>query len=136
MRRVHESHFDADNVPANRKVDINNADGAEFTIARRDLPNPIPVSWQVDTLDDKQVKVTMNGDMSVSMQHFRVMDVQSAGTLPTGFDPAAHYNSRFHPRGLQMAVIGSSDAINSIGIPWQTIQDSVDPDQILSLIHI
>jgi len=130
VRRVHESHFDADNVPANRKVDINNADGAEFTIARRDLPNPIPVSWQVDTLDDKQVKVTMNGDMSVSMQHFRVMDVQSAGTLPTGFDPAAHYNSRFHPRGLQMAVIGSSDAINSIGIPWQTIQDSVDPDQI------
>ena len=130
VRRVPESHFDADNVPANRKVNINNADGAEFTIARRDLPNPTPASWQVDTIDDKQVKVTMNGDMSVSMQHFRVMDVQSAGTLPTGFDPAAHYNSRFHPRGLQMAVVGSSDAINSIGIPWQTIQDSVDPDQI------
>jgi len=29
-----------------------------------------------------------------------------------------------------MAVLGASDAINSIGIPWQTIKDSVKPDEI------
>lgn len=130
IRRIHAQHFDVKNVAAYRKVNISDATSTEFTIARRDLPNPTPSSWQVETLDDKVLKVTMQGDMSVSMEHFRVMDVQAAGILPTGYDPAEHYNSRFHPKGLQMAIVGASDAINSIGIPWQTIVNSVEPDQI------
>ena len=36
--------------------------------------------------------------------------VSSAGQLPTGFDPGALYQSRSHPRGLQLTVYGASDA--------------------------
>jgi acetoacetyl-[acyl-carrier protein] synthase len=68
--------------------------------------------------------------MEVKMESFRALEYQAAGVLPTGFEPAEHYNSRFHPRGLQMAVIGASDAINSMGIAWQTVLDSVDPDEV------
>src|SRR5690625_6306455 len=58
------------------------------------------------------------------------MAVKSAGQLPTGFDPADLYNARFHPRALQLAVIGASDAVQSMGIPWSEITRTVPPDQI------
>jgi len=57
-------------------------------------------------------------------------DVQGAGQLPTGFTPESYYASRYHPRALQMAIMGASDAINSLGIPWETMRSSVAPDQI------
>ena len=56
--------------------------------------------------------------------------MQSAGILPTGFEPGDHYNSRFHPRGLQMAILGASDAINSIGIEWSDVMKKVKPDEV------
>jgi len=64
------------------------------------------------------------------MESFRVFDVQSGGTLPTGFEPAEQYASRFHPRGLQMAILAASDALNSMGFSWQSVMDKVDPDQV------
>jgi acetoacetyl-[acyl-carrier protein] synthase len=56
--------------------------------------------------------------------------VSSAGTLPTGFDPADYYNANHHPRGLQMAVYGASDAILSMGIAWREILAAIRPDQV------
>jgi len=132
IRRIHEGMFDPDNVPQIRDMQFNDVEPTTFSMRRRDLPNPIPNNWQVETLDDKQVRVSVAGEMSVKMTSFRVMDVQSAGMLPTGFEPSAQYNSRFHPRGLQMAILGASDAINSMGIPWQTVLDSVAPDEVAS----
>ncbi|MCL4168309.1 UNVERIFIED_CONTAM: hypothetical protein GTU68_027935, partial [Idotea baltica] len=101
-----------------------------FTVARRDLPNPVPANWLTEEVGDKVVKVTISGDLSVKMNSFRELEVQAAGVLPTGFEPGEHYNSRFHPRGLQMAIAGASDALNSIGIDWQTILGEVDPDEV------
>ncbi|POC72731.1 beta-ketoacyl synthase, partial [Vibrio vulnificus] len=47
-----------------------------------------------------------------------------------GFEPGELYNSRFHPRGLQMSVVAATDAIRSTGIDWKTIVDNVQPDEI------
>ncbi len=41
--------------------------------------------------------------------------VNVASQLPNGFEPSKYYNSKFHPRGLQLTVLGASDAIESIG---------------------
>lgn len=56
--------------------------------------------------------------------------VKSAGQLPTGFHPGEYYRSQFHPKGLQMTILAASDAVKSIGIPWQQILDQIDPDQV------
>jgi len=130
VRRIHKGLFDVDNVASTRDMEMSSDQRSEFTLRRRDLPSPVPSNWQVSTVDDKTVKVHVEGDLSIKMQTFRKLDVQSAGILPTGFDPADHYNSRFHPRGLQMAILGSSDAINSIGIDWGQVMTKVKPDEV------
>ena len=40
------------------------------------------------------------------------------------------YQSRNHPRGLQLTVFGASDAINSLGIDWDVVRQKVPGDQI------
>lgn len=130
VRRIHDQYFDVDKVPSLRDVDLQSEETSQFTLSRKELPKPLPENWLVETLDDKSVKVTIKGQLSVKMTSFREFEVQSAGIVPTGFNPADEYNSRFHPRGLQLTVLGASDAINSIGIPWQTIMEKVRPDEV------
>lgn len=130
IRRIHAEYFDVDAVPGVNDVMLNSDDHSVFTINRRDMPNPIPKNWVVKKLDDSTVKVSISGSLSIKMESFRKFDVQSAGILPTGFIPANQYNSRFHPKGLQLTVLAASDAINSIGIPWSDIMAKVDPDQV------
>ena len=121
VRRIHKDLFDVDNVSSTRDVEMSSGQQSEFTLRRRDLPEPIPSNWSVETVDDKTVKIIVEGNLSIKMQTFRKLDVQSAGTLPTGFNPADHYNSRFHPRGLQMAILGSSDAVSYTHLTLPTI---------------
>ncbi|MFT6406790.1 MAG: acetoacetyl-[acyl-carrier protein] synthase [Arenicella sp.] len=130
IRRIHDEYFDVDAVPSVNDVVLNSNDHSVFTINRRDLPKPIPNNWEIETLDDSSVKVSISGGLSIKMESFRKFDVQSAGILPTGFKPSEQYNSRFHPKGLQLTVLAASDAINSIGIPWQEIMTKVRPDQV------
>ncbi|MAD46775.1 MAG: beta-ketoacyl synthase [Oceanospirillaceae bacterium] len=56
--------------------------------------------------------------------------VQSAGQTPKGFDPAAQYNSRHHPRGLSLAVYAASDMLGQLGMDWDTLREHLHPDQI------
>lgn len=130
VRRIHESLFDANNVVAVRKLKQDDQASSNFVMRRRDLPTPLPANWVVESVDDNSVSITINGEMSLTMRSFRKMDVQSAGTLPTGFVPADHYSSRFHPRGLQMTILGASDALNSVGIAWDKIMQHVRPDDV------
>ena len=130
IRRITEEHFDVNAVPSTNDVELGSEQKSVFTLRRRHLPSPVPANWQVETVDDKTVQVTVDGSMSIKMKSFRSFEVQSAGILPTGFNPADHYESRFHPRGLQLTVLGASDAINSVGIPWDTIMEKVSPDEV------
>ncbi len=130
VRRIHKDLFDVDRVPQTKDLELTNGKTTQFELRRRDIPNPPPSNWQIETIDDKVVRITIEGDMSIKMTSFRALEMQAAGFLPTGFNPAEQYNSRFHPRGLQMAILGASDAINSMGIPWQAVLDTVNPDEV------
>jgi len=130
IRRITQEHFDVDRVASINDIAFDGQQTSEFSVSRRDLPNPVPDNWTVEPVDDNTCKVTVSGNMSVKMTSFRKFDVQSAGILPTGFNPADQYQSRFHPRGLQLTVLGASDALNSMGIEWQDIMARVSPDEV------
>ena len=101
-----------------------------FVLKKRQLPRFIPDGWQLESLDDSTVRVSIAGEMDALFPDFRVSRVSSAGQLPKGFNPGKLYQSRNHPRGLQLAVYGASDALRSTGISIERLKEVVPPDQI------
>ena len=132
IRRIEPDHFDPDRIPVNASLGIAAPDGSTnvLNVSAADLPNPVPHGWQVTACENGQVTVELPDNSQLWIETFRKLTVQSAGQLPSGFDPAALYNSRFHPRGLQLVIIGASDAVRSMGIEWATILQHVRPDEI------
>jgi len=136
IRPIGPGFFDVNKVPSKQKFSLSNTShkAVEFDLSKRHLPESLPAGWSVQELSSSKVRVTVKAGESADStltidSHYR-SPVQSAGQLPEGFDPAELYASRFHPRGLQLSIIGASDAINSMGVDWQTIVQHVDPDQI------
>ena len=111
------------------KLTAVNSQPLEFVLAKRQLPDRIPPDWEVTVLNDREVKVRANDPLNVLFPDFRRAKVSSAGQVPTGFDPAALYQSRNHPRGLQLTVYGASDALRSMGIGLDVLKNRVAPDQ-------
>ncbi len=131
IRRIEASYFDVDAAPWQQSLLV--APGSSttsFIMSRRQLPEKIPASWSVSDHSDTHVTVHLADNCVVKVDSTRNMDVKAAGQLPSGFDPGQLYNSRFHPRGLQMAVAGISDALHSMGVAWETVKQAVNPDQI------
>ncbi|MDE0692271.1 MAG: beta-ketoacyl synthase [Gammaproteobacteria bacterium] len=128
IRRV--ECFDPDDIPWQRRARLQPADGnaLAFTVPARDMPERIPDSWDVIKRDDGAFDVTAP-QADVLVPDRRDSRVTSAGEAPTGFDPGSLYQSRSHPRGLQLAIYGASDAVRSVGIPWQELKRRVRPDQ-------
>ena len=132
IRRLGAERFDADRVPGNTAVSLR-ADGIGtnvIAVDARSLPTQLPGGWEVRDVTDGIATVALAAGSTFLVETHRRLAVQAAGQLPSGFDPAALYPSRFHPRGLQLAIIGASDAVRSTGIPWQTIVDRVHADEI------
>ena len=121
--------FDTRAVPWQRSASLK-ADELKFVLSRRQLPERLPPNWQVQGLDDKNIEVTVTGGLEALLPDTRVSRVTSAGQLPTGFKPESLYQSRNHPRGLQLAIYGASDAIRATGIGIDTLKDVVRPDEI------
>ena len=132
IRKLETNLFDAESILLHKSAQLNASPGhpISFTLKRNQLPAQVPEAWQVEELEGPEVKVTVTGNLDVLFPDSRVSKVHAAGQLPTGFDPEKMYQSRNHPRGLQLTVYGASDAINSLGIDWQTIQSKVPGDQI------
>jgi len=130
IRRIEKECFDINQVTFNRPATINSEEKICFTLRKRQLPQNIPANWDVKPLNGGLMEVTLQGELNVIFPDHKEALVQAAGQLPTGFQPGKLYQSRNHPRNLQMTVFGASDALQSSGIPWQTIADSVRPDQI------
>ncbi len=134
VRRIGAEHFDADMTPLTKKVRIETVQGkaATFTLSRRQLPNDVPASWHVEPLDEagKQFRVTVVDDLAIRVDAPEPIAVKTAGQLPAGFKPGEYYRSQHHPRGLQMAVLGASDAVKSVGIAWRDIVEQLSPDQV------
>ncbi len=136
IRQIGSQYFDVNRVPTHQKVPLSNVHNKtiSFQLSKRQIPHPIPSTWQITELDAKHVLVTMQDVDSttsgIKVDTSYVCPVQAAGQLPDGFNPEQLYASRFHPRGLQLSIIGASDAINSMGIDWSEVLDHVAPDQV------
>jgi acetoacetyl-[acyl-carrier protein] synthase len=132
VRRIEPQHFDVDRVPVRRPFTVagDNDHPVTFTLSRKQLPDSIPGHWEVTPLDESRVRVSIRGEQELHLETEQAMPVQSAGQLPSGFEPGDHYRSLFHPRGLQLSILAASDALHSIGIPWQQIADGVRPEEI------
>ena len=130
VRRIQEHYFDPLNVAGHSAVDIDSDEPISFTLPLKSLPNPTPENWQIEPIDERNVRIIVAGGLSVKTDSIRKMAVSSAGQLPSGFDPANTYNSRYHPKGLALTVLAAADAINALGIEWEQVKKSVNPDQI------
>ncbi|MEN0107850.1 MAG: beta-ketoacyl synthase [Pseudomonas sp.] len=132
VRRIEQQHLDPDAVHWQKslEIDTSTAQPLTFTTQRKQLPEPLPANWAVEALEGNQVQVTIHGSCEFKVDSLRALSVKSAGQLPAGFEPSELYNSRFHPRGLQMSVVAATDALRSTGLDWQTIVSHVQPDEV------
>lgn len=132
VRRIEKSHLDVDAAPWQKNLTVTGPAGKplSFITLRKQLPEPLPSDWTVEALNDNDVQVTLYDGCDIKVDSYRELPVKSAGQLPSGFEPSELYRSHFHPRGLQMTVVAATDALRSIGLPWQKIVDQVAPDEI------
>ncbi|SDU32803.1 acetoacetyl-[acyl-carrier protein] synthase [Pseudomonas pohangensis] len=132
IRRIEKSHLDVDAAPWQKNLNLTGTAGKplEFITLRKHLPEPLPSDWIVEELNATDVQVTLYDGCDIKVDSFRALPVKSAGQLPSGFEPGELYASRFHPRGLQMAIVGATDALRSTGIEWSTILEHVAPDEV------
>ena len=124
-------YFDASSFYCQRQMNLRPTEGDEikFSIRRRSLPREIPQNWTLRDVGKKHVEVTVTGDLASLIPDQQPLGVSAAGQLPSGFDPADHYQSRSHPKGVQMAVFGASDALHSMGIDMEKVHEKIQPDQ-------
>ena len=125
--------FDPDRVYAHRSARLHATEPGtpfSFVMSKRYLPDTVPEDWQVDVVNEAEVRITVPDRLDVLLPDARRSRVTSAGQLPTGFHPGERYQSRSHPRGLQLTIFGASDAVRSTGIPLQVLRDAVPPDQV------
>ncbi|KZX01956.1 beta-ketoacyl synthase [Pseudoalteromonas luteoviolacea] len=132
IRKIEKNHFDVDATHWHQKLTItaNSSDGISFTCRKRDLPSPVPSSWVVEEIEPKMVSVRVPEQLEIKHDSYRDNPVKAAGQLPTGFEPAKMYNSRYQPRGLQATIFAATDAIKSTGLDWDQVINSVKPDEI------
>lgn len=132
VRRIELQHLDVDAAHWQKNISVSGASGTplNFISNRKQLPEPLPANWSVEELNATEVRVTLHDNCDFKVDSYRALPVKSAGQLPSGFEPSEHYNSRFHPRGLSMAIVGVTDALRSTGLPWQSIVDRVQPDEV------
>ena len=130
VRSIEQVFFDASNVSGHSEIDIESDADITFELPKRHLPAKLPENWQVDSISDRRVRITVQGGISAKINSARRLAVSSAGQIPSGFNPADTYNSRYHPRGLSLTVLAAADAINALGIDWQVVKDAISPDQI------
>jgi acetoacetyl-[acyl-carrier protein] synthase len=125
--------FDPENVYVQRSARLRTAQDGErlsFVLSNRHLPHSIPEGWQLEPIDDGHVRVSVPDELNVMLPDVRSSRVSSAGQLPGGFNPGDLYQSRSHPRGLQLAVYAASDALRSTGIDIERLKQVVPPDQM------
>lgn len=132
VRRIENSFFSVDNTPIGKggQIKASEAEPVRVTMSARDLPNPLPYGWTLKSEQKGQCEVEIWKDQQVVVAAEQEIHVQAAGQLPTGFNPGSYYRSAHHPRGLQLSILGASDAVQSMGIDWQRVLAHVAPDEV------
>lgn len=132
IRRIVDRAYNVDALVMNKAATLQPDQGQSQTIRlkRRQVPNCIPSHWQVEDTGGDELRITIHGGIDAILPDYRQASVQAAGQLPSGFNPGDLYQSRNHPRSLQMTVFSASDAIYSTGIDWSDIRALLPPDQV------
>ena len=131
VRRVEKTHFDVDALYWQSNASLAAETGPlSFQIAKDKLPINPPEHWHIESVGNDTAQVTVDGALDVKFENVRDFPIKAAGQLPTGFDMAGLYNSRFQPRGLQMALFGATDALRALGIEWETVLEHIEPDEV------
>ena len=142
VRRLETNLFDADSINLHRKALLkgSSAHPISFVVRSIQLPDDLPASWHIQQLTQQErqqhagardlVRVTVADALDVLFNDTRSSQVLAAGQLPTNFNPELLYQSRNHPRGLQLAIYSASDMLNSLGVPWDDVKRRVPGDQI------
>ena len=131
IRKIEKNHFDPDATHWHQKMTISPTDkNICFELRAKELPHPLPSAWSVTDLGEGRVSVEIPEELTVSHDAYRDNPIKAAGQLPTGFEPAKLYNSRYQPRGLQATIFAATDAIRSTGIEWDAILEKICPDQV------
>ncbi|MDX2368916.1 MAG: beta-ketoacyl synthase [Colwellia sp.] len=131
IRKIEKNHFDPDATHWYQKMHVQPVDKTIcFSLRAKELPHPLPHAWHVTDLGDGKVSVEIPEELTISHDAYRDNPIKAAGQMPTGFEPAALYNSRHQPRGLQATIFAATDAIRSTGIEWDAILDKISPDQV------
>src|SRR3989338_1076052 len=132
VRRIEPQYLDVDAAHWHKCISLGGVEGQplSFVTAGKQLPEPLPANWSVEPLDAGEVRVTLHDSCEFKVDSYRALAVKSAGQLPSGFEPGELYNSHFHPRGLQLTIVGVTDALRSTGLEWKTIVDRVEPDEV------
>ncbi len=132
IRRIEPECFDVNKVMFNKPAMLHSQEKQEirFTLRKRHLPVNIPQNWTLTAINSQEVEVSIEGELETIFPDYKTAQVQSAGQLPSGFEPGTLYQSRNHPRNLQMTIFAASDAIKSSGITFEQILAVVAPDEI------
>jgi len=132
VRKIENNLFDPANILLHKSARLGAAaaEPLTFILKRNQLPDTLPPHWEVKSVDAVNVMVTTGENLDILFPDSRISKVNSGGQLPTGFEPEKLYQSRNHPRGLQLTVYAASDAINSLGFDWDLIRQKVPADQI------
>ena len=127
VRKLSQDHFDSGALSQTVSIP---SEGARLVLDKSKLPADLPEGWKLIEENNDSVILEISSDLGIKSRQRYALAVQSAGQLPNGFKPGDLYKSRFHPKGLQLAIAASSDAIKSIGIGWEDIKQLLHPDQI------
>ncbi len=132
IRKIEDNLFNTEEILVHRKTAFSAKQGERtaFLLKKNQLPTTLPSNWKIKKQDDGLYDVEVHGELNVLLPDTISSKVRSAGQLPTGFDPAKLYQSRSHPRGLQLTIFAASDAVSSLGINWEQVKNHVPPDQI------
>ncbi|MDO8909602.1 MAG: beta-ketoacyl synthase [Pseudohongiella sp.] len=132
IRKLENNLFDPERLLYHRRATLQASDDqpVTFTIKRQHLPDQIPLGWLISDAGPGYLRVEVPTGMDILTENWRKSPVNSAGQLPSGFDPKELYAARNHPRGLQLTVFGASDAIQSLGLDWESVLKVVPADQI------
>jgi len=131
IRQIESDWFDVDHVLFNKQVTADfGADPVQFRLRKRQMPLRIPANWTVTESSPGYCDVEVYGQLDMILPDSKPAQVQSAGMLPTGFKPGTLYQSRNHPRNLQMTVYAASDALYSTGLTVEQLTGKIRPDQI------
>ncbi|MDC9595574.1 beta-ketoacyl synthase [Xenorhabdus anantnagensis] len=132
IRKIDKSHFDVDATHWQKKMTLSakKGDRLVFETEKSSLPTPVPRNWEVTSLENNRVEVTVRGDLCVKHDAYFDNRIKAAGQLPKGFELEKLYKSRNHPRGLQATIFAATDAIKSCGLDWDEVLSLVEPDKI------